>query len=337
MKRLTRLLSLSLLLILGGCDNGEESTLPGLTGYLLPAGVQGIEYETTTYSGLTGVGGSFQYEPGDLITFRVGDIIFGENIPAKQYMTYLDFVPDVAASLELGEVVQGLHYSSALERVLALEASVDNRARFIGSLDEDGNILNGIVVSALNRDLLSNSDLRNSLDFDVPSAEFTEVIDDDIPDSEDSVAVQIIRSLCFPDFDRDCEDENGRLLLTGELSLNYLEDTEYRIGERIFVLPEYYEIAAGDTRIFEAKLSLRGLHGEISEMEVATSDELAQLTDDPPPTQKTVVGIDSFSVDEGIIRFFAVGDPGDTTEIVVNIRLDNDYRWIRKIFRVALL
>lgn len=328
---------LSSVLVACGSDSDSDSDPSGLVGYLMPDGVEGIDYQTTTYEGLTGPGGSFRYEEGDLITFRVGDIVFADAIPAKQFMTFVDFDPAAVAILEAGEVENGLTGNSELESEQVRTDRIDNISRFLFSIDDDNERENGIQVSSSVRQELIDSELSPLIDFDIPAEEFRQEDEETTDDvDETSLPRQLINSLCFPE-DQDCDDEFGRVMIGGLTPIEYLEDTYFLIAARIFINPEQYEIAAEDTRIFRARLDLRGLHGEVREMEVVTSDEIAQLVQTPPPAQRQVVGIDSFDVNGGSVDFFSVGNSGESTEIVINLRLDNDYRWIRKTFRVSLL
>lgn len=337
MNRLSRCLTgLIALSVLTACSSDDDSGPDEYIGYLMPLGVQGLEYETDTHSGVTGANGSFRYEPGENIRFFIGDVVFAEPMPAKQYMTYIDFVPRVAEALEQGDIIQGLHNSEQLEDLLVDDPWVENRSRFLNALDDDNDADNGVFISPLNRQLLSEHPQRLDLDFDIDADVFNEEEDlEEDPNSKDSIARQIINDLCFPE-DIDCDDGVGRNMPAGAVSQAYLREAQFLVGERIFLLPEVYEIEAEDTRLFEARLDLRGLHGRIADIEVVTSDELAQLSDNPPPEQRVVVGIDSVSIEEGSILFFSVGEAGESTEIIANVHLDNDYRWVRKVFRVIL-
>lgn len=73
----------------GGSGSGSGTNLP--TGVFSDAPVQGIHYRFGSYSGLTGPGGTFCYQPGSTGTFRVGDIVVG-SAPGKAVLTPIDLI-----------------------------------------------------------------------------------------------------------------------------------------------------------------------------------------------------------------------------------------------------
>jgi hypothetical protein len=96
-----------------------------VTGVFRSDTVIGLGYVSGTHSGLTDKNGVFTYEEGQGITFSVGAVTIGAVPTAKTLVTPLD-------------VAQG---NSASNRVL-------NVVRFLMMLDQDGNINNGIQISA---------------------------------------------------------------------------------------------------------------------------------------------------------------------------------------------
>jgi len=91
---------IALLVFLSGCGGGDSGTktrnqtlAPPATfeGRLLDNAVQGLRYTTRNRSGFTRSSGAFIYEDGDLVTFRLGDIILG-SAPAKPVLTPIDLV-----------------------------------------------------------------------------------------------------------------------------------------------------------------------------------------------------------------------------------------------------
>jgi Putative Ig domain len=88
--------------------------------------VIGLGYVSGTHRGVTDTSGAFTYEQGQGITFFVGAVSIGAVPTAKNLVTPVDLV------------VQG---TGASNRVL-------NVVRFLMMLDHDGNINNGIQVSA---------------------------------------------------------------------------------------------------------------------------------------------------------------------------------------------
>ena len=97
-----------------------------VTGVFRSDTVIGLGYVSGGHSGLTDKGGAFTYEEGQGITFSVGGLSIGGVPTAKTLVTPMDLVS------------QG---TSTSNRVL-------NVVRFLMMLDQDGNINNGIQISA---------------------------------------------------------------------------------------------------------------------------------------------------------------------------------------------
>jgi len=99
--------------------------------------VEGLTYQTPTLSGTTNNKGEFQYRPGENVTFSVGGLVLG-SAPGDKRLTSAHLVLGVEGDIEK------LKYSKAT-----------NMARFVQSLDEDGNVENGITVTAQTRDVVT--------------------------------------------------------------------------------------------------------------------------------------------------------------------------------------
>jgi pectate lyase len=93
-------------------------------GVFVDSFVVGIGYRTETQSGVTNERGEFNYRPGEMVTFFIGDLEF-PPIPAKALVTPLD-------------MAQSLDPSSPI---------AINIARLLQSLDADGNPANGIDLT----------------------------------------------------------------------------------------------------------------------------------------------------------------------------------------------
>ena len=65
------------ILMAAGCGGSSSSKNKGSTtqiGYLLDSGVSGVNYSGDQGSqGITGSGGSFEYQAGEVLTFTIGD------------------------------------------------------------------------------------------------------------------------------------------------------------------------------------------------------------------------------------------------------------------------
>ena len=78
-----------------GCsDNHQPDSrmVNGLQeGVFLDSAVQGIEYRTTTQSGMTDENGTFTYMDGETVTFAMGDVMLGQA-EAQPVLTPVDLV-----------------------------------------------------------------------------------------------------------------------------------------------------------------------------------------------------------------------------------------------------
>ena len=128
------------LLMLGlsacGGGGGGGSTTPASGGDLvatfIDSPVTGLEFESTSGSGLTDTNGNFSYSGGDSVTFKIGNLYLGAATPANGKVTPLDLI--------------GVSDSS--------NAKVLRILRTLQSLDEDGDASNGISISAAMRETL---------------------------------------------------------------------------------------------------------------------------------------------------------------------------------------
>jgi len=118
------------------CSGGSSSTATGadgsgspnlLTGVFLDAPVAGLNYQTATMSGSTDVDGTFMYHEGESVTFSIGDVMLG-SAPGDHIMTPIDLVPGA---------------------VDETDPTVTNICRLLQSLDQDGNLENGIMITEL--------------------------------------------------------------------------------------------------------------------------------------------------------------------------------------------
>ena len=124
-----------LVISLAGCGSGggTVATPEGVqTGSFIDSPVCGLQYDTPRWSGLTGPDGTFNYQPGETVTFSIGNVVLG-SAQAKRFVTPLDLVPG-ATDLR--------------------DPCVVNICRFLQSLDHDNNPGNGITISSETRDFL---------------------------------------------------------------------------------------------------------------------------------------------------------------------------------------
>lgn len=119
--------------MLSACGGGEEDTpvqgAPYSTGVLRDSAIAGMYYETGGKSGVTDSQGRFSYRPGDKVAFFVGRLKVGEFTPTNTnvMLTIGALVP--ADSPYRASIIAGM-------------------ARFLLTLDSDGNPGNGITVDS---------------------------------------------------------------------------------------------------------------------------------------------------------------------------------------------
>lgn len=186
-----------LIAVLGtGCGETKD---PLKEGIFADAPVKGVVYHSGDRYGITGWGGTFQYREGETITFKIGGIVLGKTA-AKATITPVDLVPGA---------------------VNEKDPTVANIARLILSLDVDGNLDNGIVIS---------EDIRNeaawaSFDFSLSTRDFGE-------NADIEAFFDTLNALSLLDY-RD-ENKNGvieqremieRKLLSAEEAQEHLRDT----------------------------------------------------------------------------------------------------------------
>lgn len=137
---LFRILIVSTVLTLTACSGGSSSSnsmpvkptaLQTAQGIFLDSEVEGMAYRSGTLSGFTDSTGAFQYEIGKQVTFSIGDIVIG-TADGADTITPLDLV------------------ESATD---ASDPMVINIARFLQTLDDDGDPENGITILVSVRDL----------------------------------------------------------------------------------------------------------------------------------------------------------------------------------------
>ena len=115
----------------------RPSTDAGLVG-VFAGPVMGLRYQTPTLAGVTNERGEFNYRPGEAITFLVGQIVLGTAAAAPR--------------LNLAELV----HRAAGNIGKLHDPSVTNRARLLQTLDQDGNVENGVTIAPAVHDVVGS-------------------------------------------------------------------------------------------------------------------------------------------------------------------------------------
>jgi hypothetical protein len=115
-------------LVLSSCaSDGSDLVVPDLIreGRFVDSPVEGLFHASRTETGVTNALGTFRYAEGEDVVFSIGDIELGSSAGGR-FLTPLDLVPGAS-----GEA----------------DPTVTNIARFLQTLDADGNPNNGIVIT----------------------------------------------------------------------------------------------------------------------------------------------------------------------------------------------
>ena len=125
----------------------------GKTAKFVDSAVVGISYKTSSgKTGVTGANGQFKYKKGDTVTFYIGAI----ELPAV--------VPD-------GEFVTPAHIAGVVN--WQNDTTTLNIARFLQSIDDDGDLSNGIQVSEA-----AAAQATAAVDFKVDTSAFESAVAD---------------------------------------------------------------------------------------------------------------------------------------------------------------
>lgn len=363
------LLSLILLFALAGCFDGDDSGGgdDARTGRITPAGISGLSYSTASRNGTTDIDGRFRYFPGERLSLRVGNLALAEDVPVEPVVTPLEFFPDLRDALKIaGTTDEGLQSHRITEQELIRNIPLTNMTRFLLALNWRLNISNGEgidirerVISQLNKAL---PELDDPIDFNVPQDEFESAGNDPSP------ANQLLSRICFyPEDDELCEDppteeeidnapprpededdrdddveyqedlENKRdRILNAVRSLEDADEDDVRsyltreldaittqLGNRYYLEDYVTEIRASDTGIKTLKVK-----------KVAAQPELANI--EAISTREQDVVIHSFDWQSATTEYFVAGDKGGESELLINFRPEDNYRWVKKSLRVII-
>ena len=139
----------------GGSSNSKRHTQ---TGVFVDSPVAGLRYTTDSRSGVTDAQGTFEYHRDETVSFHIGDLKLGES-PGAEVVTPLDLVPSAED-----------HTDNA----------VTNIAVLLQTLDQDGNVSNGITITSDIADQVSvyADRLRFDLDYGAFSASLADLLAD---------------------------------------------------------------------------------------------------------------------------------------------------------------
>jgi putative CocE/NonD family hydrolase len=109
--------------------------------------VIGLKYQTPTCSGMTNEKGEFYYRDGEVVSFSVGNVIVG-NTKGEKRVTVANLVSRVDGN-----------FNNLLNPV------VTNVARFLQTLDQDGNVDNGITITPEAHEIVGDRPINFNQEF----------------------------------------------------------------------------------------------------------------------------------------------------------------------------
>ncbi|MBW7469576.1 organic solvent ABC transporter permease [Marinobacter sp. F4218] len=363
-------LSLTLIasLAAAGClhdsSTGGNDTSVGRLNY---NGFSGMTYQTASQSGTTNAQGEFRYYPGETLSLRVGDLPIVEGVPARKYVTPLEFFPDLRAELANPAFDdEGLSTHTITEQQLIDDISLNNITRFLIALNWTENVREGEgieirdrVIEQLNAALPG---LTAPIDFTVSEAEFT------ARGTTPSPANQLLAAICFyPKDDELCQEpptpaEIAAAPARPDNEADRDPDTEYREDlqakrDRILgAVRSLEDIDANDAQTYltrELKAITTAVSNRfyldedvashpasdtgiktVSIKKIGAAPELADI--DAISTRPADVMINATSWQEAEVEYFVAGETGGEAELVMSFRPSDTYRWVRKQLRVII-
>lgn len=160
--------------LLVGCQQQGSggSVAPGTqtTGRFTDPPVEGLEYSTPTFSGVTAADGSFLYLTGEAVTFSLGSVVLGSAVPAQPRMDAFDLVPGAQEPLGAAELrrLRAQWGSNGPDADMLRTYEAINLLTFLYSFDEDKDDSNGILLQPGLGVLLSGT----TIDFSQPTFRF---------------------------------------------------------------------------------------------------------------------------------------------------------------------
>ncbi|QSP94119.1 organic solvent ABC transporter permease [Marinobacter salinisoli] len=358
-------------LLLAGCldvNSSDEAKDDRSVGQLNFHGISGLSYQTQSQSGEVTEEGKFKYYPGETLTFWVGDLRIAQDVPAQEFVTLMEFLPEVRAQLTNAAADEtGLTTHKITEQALLENSAQQNLIRFILALNWTSELPRGQridirqrVIDQLNAILPT---VEGGVDFNIPQNEFAN------RDSENlSPANQIISQICFhPEDDERCdtpptlaEIENADPVPDDPTLIEedkiYKEDLQAK-RSRILLAKRYVDQIKLDAAKSYMTGELNGITTVISNryyLDAYVANHLASDTDiktikirpidgsadisdlDALSTRPNDVVLHSTSWQEAEVEYFVAGNPEGESELLVSFRPEDTYRWIKKQLRVII-
>ncbi|MFE8069591.1 hypothetical protein QQM79_00885 [Marinobacteraceae bacterium S3BR75-40.1] len=361
MSKTIRILSLPLLAgMLSACFHNDDGGSGGvMTGRLTAAGVEGLHYETQSLSGTTGEDGEFRYRADETVTFSLGNIVLAKDVPAKEFLTPMEFTEKGRVALQQSSSTTfGLSsHRPAEDYVVNNRPVTRNTTRLLMLLDQDqvAGDQNNIRITERTIDQLNDA-LQTlgieQIDFTMTDQAFESI-------EPPSVIEQLLEKICFfqpedyrcGDIPTEQEIEEARLkqdeakaeelqtkrdnilnsrrnptAINATKAEGFLQQDSLRIDAQLarpfYLSPEKITMEAGKPGPYTVKL-LSVDHQTVNNLEAIS------LT-------PSVLEIESYSAATNSVSFSVIGNSGQTGELMVNFQPEGTYRWFQKSLRVVL-
>ncbi|QTN41065.1 organic solvent ABC transporter permease [Marinobacter salsuginis] len=354
-------------LALSGClDDDGGSGDDTSKGQLNFNGFNGLSYQTASQSGTTNAAGEFRYYPGETLTFRVGDLPLVSGVPARQYVTLLEFFETTRTELQTPMVDdEGLSTHTLTEQQVLENTTLMNLSRFLMLLNWSQNVAEGDgidirdrVITQLNAAL---PELTAPIDFSVSESEFTAT--DPL-----SPANQLLAAICFyPEDDELCEEPPTQEEIDNapprpendenrDPDVEYSEDLQAKKDRIENAVRTMEDIDTEDAQTYLTR-ELKAISTTVANRYFLDEDVASHPATDTALKQVAVrkiggglalaeleaistrpqdVQINSADWQSGVVEYFVAGPSGGESELLLSFRPEDTYRWVRKQLRVII-
>ncbi len=362
------LLPVSLVLVTSACSESSSSSST-LTGQLMFSGLNGLSYKTATQEGVLDEAGTYKYLAGETISFSLGNLPLVEDVPAREFLSFLEFGIDERVELDDGTVEEGFSTHAQAEVNVSKQGYTNNLSRFIymmgdivksNSAGNDPIFITDWTIEQLNAYLLTDAP---PVDFNVSIDEF---------EAEGSPFNLMLENICFfPEDFIECEepptqaeideaesrfDENGDERTDLDPDKLYKEDLE--IKKKIIAsgvrtasrksdaqtatalqndANDIHSVLSADIYFNEYSANIK--EGDFTPRTVEIRSErspFALIDMEVVSLNENIAIVDSFDVENKTFTFTSIGKLGEETTLIVNLKQVDDYRWYRKTFRVLV-
>lgn len=326
-------------------------------------GVQGIHYETATQSGTTDDRGTYKYYPGETITFTIGDLVLAKDIPAKPYLSPLDFYADSRQALQSPSTDKyGLLSQRPIVDNLSATGQANDVMRFLVSLDQDSTVTNGNPITITQRTIdqinscISGSSncvepFKSDIDSYLNSHPNVSTIDYSTLNNQGFIN-DLVESICFyPAGDYRCapiktvdpswptaEQQKQRDINNSHRKLSNItadgaktllqtdtQNYDNSVAVNYYLSPDAIDLPASNKQIQSVKV-----------LKSAGTPDLVSLQ--AISQNSDAVAIQSYSSQTNSFQYFVTnqGQAGDVATLIVDFKPAGDYRWYEKTLRVVL-